>query len=104
MVSRSRAWERRLANTTSHADRPVFQLSCAGIVRPADALLNEIQRLYRQLQQLPWADRPSRSHGVTRKGRAYVALETRIRELTDRYKTLSRDQPPGAPAPGTPPG
>jgi len=55
----------------------------------AAELLAEIRRLYRQLRTLPCFDRPE-SGGKGRRGSAeYLALETEIRTLADRYSKIS---------------
>ena len=55
----------------------------------APALLAEIQRLYRQLRALPWGDRPASGHVSRRASAEYVALETQIRTLANRYSKIS---------------
>jgi len=59
-----------------------------------DELVREIERLYRQLQALPFRDHPGilRSHrsGTYAAGSvAYTALETRIRTLARRHWDLT---------------
>jgi hypothetical protein len=66
------------------ASRPLSLLT-------ATELLWEIRRLYHALNALPWTERPDGSRGGHRQASpAYLALESQIRALSDRYKCLER--------------
>lgn len=50
---------------------------------PPELLLEEIDRLYRELRELPgWTRTPSSA--------AYLAIEAQIRACADRYRALER--------------
>jgi hypothetical protein len=67
----------RMAKATLHAESD----------DEADVLYAEIQRLYRQLQQLPVVERPCGENGPG-PSPTYQALEAQIRDLADRYLDL----------------
>ena len=52
----------------------------------AEELLAEIGRLFRALQRLPGCERDASTS--LRRSPAYIALETQIRLLSDRYRTI----------------
>jgi hypothetical protein len=53
-----------------------------------DQVFAEIQRLYQQTRALPTGARYDEAHSRRRASPAYVALETQIRTLADRYAVL----------------
>ena len=57
-------------------------------VSDADQILAEIRRLYRQLDDLPQAVKPTSTQHA---GLAYTALEARIRWYAERYKVLTEE-------------
>jgi hypothetical protein len=50
-----------------------------------EALLAEVRRLYRLLEQLPIDEKP-KPQGSQRASARYLELETQIRALADRYR------------------
>jgi hypothetical protein len=53
----------------------------------ADTVLAEVRQIWRQMRALPCHERWSSTRA--RPSPAYLALETRMRALTDRYRTVS---------------
>jgi hypothetical protein len=70
----------RMAKATLHADPD-------DDADDADVLYAEIQRLYRQLQQLPVVERPAGENGPG-PSPTYQALEAQIRAYADRFLDL----------------
>jgi hypothetical protein len=65
-------------------------------VRPeptdADAVFEDIRRLYRQLQALPCHEKPEASKSRGHQSPAYLALEAQIKAQAERYITLVEEE------------